>query len=268
MEKRISALFLIFALLITLFPFIWAFSTSLRSDIELLQAINLIPHQLTTENYSALFGTNFVQWLLNSFYLSISVSLLSTSLSIPISYIITHRSQHVQMYALLFFSSGFLLPSGILFLPLSKNLIITEMPNLLALGIIYLSFICPQAVWLLSSFSSRANRRLEKVCRIEGGSTYDYILKILVPQISKGVIFTLLYCFIISWGEYTYAFVLTSTSKSWTIPIGLSSLEVGDIIPWGKIMAGIVLSAFPITICFFWAWHKTRDANQISKYLA
>lgn len=257
-----------FGILATLTPFLWAILTSLRSDMDLLRGNPYIPSSITFENYHHLFRTFFLTWLTNSSLVSLSVSFIAVSTAVPISFFLTHRTFLNPKVILPVFVSGFIAPSGLLFLPLSRNALIASTPELVGLSLVYLSFLIPQATWLLSSYFVSVSPNLERASKIEGISTLQFVVRVLVPTSWSGIAFTWFYCMIISWGEYTYALVLTSNTLTWTLPIGLSSLETGDIIPWGKIMAGITISIVPLLLLFSAVWNQFERKSHVMKYAA
>jgi multiple sugar transport system permease protein len=254
------------SIFITLLPFIWAIITSLRSDLDLLRGNSFWPSEFTTQNFTDLFQTYFFTWLFNSFKVGFSVSIIALCLAIPVAFFITHRLANSSKIILPLLVFGFIAPSGLLFLPISRNPLVVNLPQLIGLALVYLSFITPQAIWLLCGYFRDVNSSFERISKIEGSTTLNYIIKILIPSTWNGIIFTLFYCIIISWGEYTYALVLTNDKLNWTLPIGLSSLETGDIIPWGRIMAGIVLSTIPLLFLLFIVWNRFNRRGQITKF--
>lgn len=241
---------IVFVVVTALAPFGWALLTSLRWDMDLLRGNPFLPASLTFENYRALLHTGFIKWLWNSLIVSTVVTLLSLTLGIPFAYFLTHRRIFPKQLIQCLFVFGFLAPSGLLFLPISRSPVISNSPELIGLILVYLSFLAPQSVWLLTGYFHTVDPRFEKITQLDGISTISYIISVLIPVCLKGICMTGVFCFIASWGEYTYALVLTHTSLNWTLPVGISSLETGDIIPWGKIMAGVMLSIIPIAIPF------------------
>jgi multiple sugar transport system permease protein len=66
--------------LLTLIPFLWALSASLKPLSEIITGgINFLPRQLTFENYRQVFVQQplFLRWLLNSVIIAVSVTLLN-----------------------------------------------------------------------------------------------------------------------------------------------------------------------------------------------
>ncbi len=56
-----------------------------------------------------------------------------------------------------------------------------------------------------------------------------------------------------AWNEFLFAFVFVTSESVRTLPIGLQSMVVGDILPWGKLMAASLLTAIPVAALYVYA---------------
>jgi multiple sugar transport system permease protein len=59
------------------------------------------------------------------------------------------------------------------------------------------------------------------------------------------------FSFTLSWNEYIYASVLTSSVEVKTIPTGIPLFIVEDVFFWGPMMASTLLSAIPPLVVYF-----------------
>ena len=59
-----------------------------------------------------------------------------------------------------------------------------------------------------------------------------------------------LLAFTASWNEFLYAYTFLRSRELYTLPVGLSQLIVGDIQPWGLLMAASLLTAVPVAIVY------------------
>ena len=53
--------------------------------------------------------------------------------------------------------------------------------------------------------------------------------------------------------EFLFAFVFITSESLRTLPIGLQSMVVGDILPWGQLMAASLLTAIPVAVLYIFA---------------
>jgi multiple sugar transport system permease protein len=54
-----------------------------------------------------------------------------------------------------------------------------------------------------------------------------------------------------AWNEMLLALVLITSDSQRTAPIALNYLITSDVLPWGPLMAGAVLSSVPLMILYF-----------------
>jgi ABC-type glycerol-3-phosphate transport system permease component len=102
---------------------------------------------------------------------------------------------------------------------------------------------------VLYTFIMRGNFRqipveLEDAARIDGCSTWQTILHIMLPLAKSGITVVAILCFITVWDEFLYALTLT-TEKARTLPIGLSLLTETTA---GETAFNILAAAYTLAI--------------------
>ena len=53
-----------------------------------------------------------------------------------------------------------------------------------------------------------------------------------------------------AWNEFLYAYMFLRSNEVFTLPVGLNQLIVGDVQPWGLLMAASLLTALPVVIIY------------------
>ena len=101
-------------------------------------------------------------------------------------------------------------------------------------------------IFLIRQFMLNFPRALEDAARIDGCSWFWALWQIIIPNSKPALaIFT----FTASWNNFLWPLVVINTPDWMTIQVGLSSMK-GKIIPWGVLMAGTFVSAFPLAILY------------------
>ena len=54
-----------------------------------------------------------------------------------------------------------------------------------------------------------------------------------------------------AWNELLLALVLITSDSQRTAPLALNYLITSDVLPWGPLMAGAVVSSLPLMILYF-----------------
>jgi multiple sugar transport system permease protein len=90
----------------------------------------------------------------------------------------------------------------------------------------------PLAILMLKSFVDDVPREMFEAAKIDGATEFQLLVKILIPNISGGLVTTAILCFIFSWTEFLMATYLTDHMHM--LPVQLSTLRMAD---WGPVAA-------------------------------
>ena len=84
----------------------------------------------------------------------------------------------------------------------------------------------------------------------------EAFIRIVLPLASPGIVATAIYVFINAWNEYLYAMILMSSSDKTTISVAVKTLEGGDILNWGSLMAACAIVVVPSILFFCFIQNK------------
>ena len=148
----------------------------------------------------------------------------------------------------------YLLPGTLLFIPLYQILSgIGLINSYAALMITYPTFLLPFATWVLMGYFRSIPLELEEAAMIDGASRLYTFWTITLPLAAPAILAVTLFAFTTAWNEFLFAFVFITSESLRTLPIGLQSMVVGDILPWGKLMAASLLTAVPVAVLYIFA---------------
>lgn len=234
---------------------------------------SLFPSTLTFENYRMVLmaeGAANVQAqrvpisLLNSFVIGVIVSVLNVTLGTLAGYGFARygssRFFSVSLWALLLTR---MVPALTLVLPFfvifrSLGLIDTY----LGLIVAYSTILMPLAAWMMKSSFETVPLSLERAALIDGCSHWTMFLKVLVPVVRPAIIAALIFCFLVSWNEFLFAMILTSTPRTQTIPVVIAGfLNQARFYEYGPLFAASVLAILPpVAIAFFFQRYLVQGA--------
>jgi multiple sugar transport system permease protein len=240
---------------ITLFPFYWMLITSLKTNQELIsvRAAPLIVRNPTVMHYTYLLEqTYFLRWAANSLIVTVVSTAISLACGIIAAYALARlRFRGAGLLALAVFVT-YLVPQTLLFLPLS-NLIASFglLNSLWSMILTYPTLLIPFCTWMLMGYFRSIPREIEECAMIDGASRIQTLLWIVLPLATPGVLSAGIFAFTLSWNEFIYALVFTSSTTIKTIPVGVTSeLIKGDVFFWGSLMAGALLGSVPVAIIY------------------
>jgi multiple sugar transport system permease protein len=239
-----------------LFPFYWVVTTSLKTTAQISERRSIFwPEPFTFGQYrSLILDTPFVTWLWNSVLVAVVSTLISVAFAALSAYALSRlkfRGAGVLTTILLI---TYLLPATLLFIPLYQILATLGIINTqAALMLTYPTFLLPFATWVLMGYFRSIPVELEEAAMIDGASRLYAFVHITIPLAAPAILSVTLVAFTTAWNEFLYAFVFVSSESLRTLPIGLQSMVVGDILPWGELMAASLLTAVPVAVLYIYA---------------
>jgi multiple sugar transport system permease protein len=259
-QRRVSLamrlLILVPFMIFVLFPFYWVIVTSLKSTPQISERASIFwPDPFTLEQYAALlWSTPFLRWLWNSVLVAAVSTVISVSFAALAAYALSRLKFVGAGLLTTFLLITYLLPGTLLFIPLYQILasigLINSYP---ALMLTYPTFLLPFATWVMLGYFRSIPVELEEAAMIDGATRLYAFWKITLPLAAPALLAVTLFAFTNAWNEFLFAFVFITSESLRTLPIGLQSMVVGDILPWGQLMAASLLTAVPVAVLYIYA---------------
>lgn len=261
-KRRIMALQMFFGLLlaiVVLGPVLWMFLTSVMRPVDLTaKPLRLIPQTITFERFRQIFASAsasdpayvFRIALKNSFLIAVSVTVLSLVVGTLAAYAFAHvrfRGKNALMLLILF---TYMLPPAAMIIPLYRIYNhLGWLDKRWPLVILYLSFIVPFIIWVMQDFFGSISRSFEEAAQVDGATRLQTLLYIFLPIARPGAVATGILAFLMSWDEFFYSLIFTSSLASKTMPVAIAEFNGKFTIDYGMIsVAGILGSLIPVLI--------------------
>ena len=261
-KKRIMALQMFLGLLlaiVVLGPVVWMFLTSVMRPVDLTaKPLQLIPKTVTFERFRQIISSQttsdpayvFRIALKNSFIIAAAVTLLSLVVGTLAAYAfaqVRFRGKNTLMLLILF---TYMLPPVAMIIPLYR--IFNQLGWLdkrWALVILYLSFIVPFIIWVMQDFFGSISKSFEEAAQVDGATRLQTLVYIFLPIARPGAVATGILAFLMSWDEFFYSLIFTSSLASKTMPVAIAEFNGKFTIDYGMIsVAGIFGSLIPVLI--------------------
>nr|WP_242403741.1 carbohydrate ABC transporter permease [Paenibacillus pini] len=251
--KAIAILFLSVLVVTQVYPLLWLFIYSLKSNEEILSASFFsFPQSFQWSNYSAALEGNYFRYLLNSLFVTSVTMLCVILLSSLAAYAISRFRWKYGHLVMLLFLIGMMIPMQATLLPLMiifKNLHILNTHASLILP--YVAFSMPIAIFILNGFMRSIPHEIEESAIVDGASVFRIFIKIILPVSVPPVMTVCILTFINIWNEYILAATFISSEKLKTLPFGVNSFVSQYSVNYGAIGAYLVLGALPVIIIYF-----------------
>lgn len=244
---------LVLACVMVLFPIYWMTVTSLKLPRDIYRMPSLWPRVVTWNNYRILIGDDgFLVNIGNSLLVASVVTVIALVLSSAAAYSVVrfrYRFRGLIGKLILF---AYLTPTSLLFIPLSVVMARLHLgDSLYGLILVYLTFALPLSTWLLQGYFRSVPPDLEEQGMIDGLSRIGALVRIVLPLSAPGLAAVAIFTFTGAWNELLLALVLITSDSQRTAPLALNYLITSDVLPWGPLMAGAVVSSLPLMILYF-----------------
>lgn len=256
MKKAITNLILMAIAAIQLYPLIWMFFLSLKSNSEIYGGGSMgFPRSFRWDNYVAAMQTgNVLRYTCNSLAVTASAVLLSTLLASMTAYSITRMRWKGAGKVMILFLMGIMVPSQAVILPIYLIMQRAGLYNTqLGLVIVYLVFALPTAIFILSGFLKSLPVELEEAAALDGAGIFYIFYRVILPLTRPAVSTVMVFTFLSCWNEFMYSFILLDKEKLRTLTVGLLAMKGQYYTNWGAMAAGLTIAALPtlaVYLCF------------------
>lgn len=257
---RWSYFFLALFAIFFLTPPVYMLITSLKSSAEISAATNpwWVFHP-TLSNYVELLTSNqFLRFFWNSSIISIVVVIVTMLISIPAAFALAR----MKFWGSATLATGvfltYLIPDSLLFIPLFKMLAVIQdftgialLNRWYVLVFIYPTLTVPFCTWIMIGYFASIPKELDEAAIIDGASWLQTLLRIFIPVALPGLIAATIFAFTVSWAQFLYPLVFTTSIDQLVLPVGITTTLIkGDVFNWGQIMTGALLGAAPPLIIY------------------
>jgi multiple sugar transport system permease protein len=102
----------------------------------------------------------------------------------------------------------------------------------------------------MRGFFAEIPKEIDEAGMMDGLTRAGTFLRLLIPLAAPGLAATAILCFILSWNEFLYAFVLVAFEGR-TLTVGIPGLVTPHGTLWGQVAAVAVVATLPIIVFTF-----------------
>jgi multiple sugar transport system permease protein len=147
-----------------------------------------------------------------------------------------------------FFLSQLILPPVVLALPflvLYRELAMLD--THIGLILLYTLTVLPIVIWIMRDQFSSIPVELEEAALVDGLSIWGAFFTIVLPIALPGMVAAFILCLVLTWNEYFFAALLTSTNAV-TLPVMVASQTGSQGINWWSMAALSTAAIFPLVV--------------------
>lgn len=248
--------------LIYFLPIYWLIKTSIQPDDQItITQINLGLSSVTLQHYvKILTDPQFLRWFLNSSIYAVSTMIIAVLVSTLAAYSLARQRFWFSQAMGRPFLAAYIVPGVMIVVPIFVMMAGLGWQNTYqSLIITYTSFSVPFCTWLLRAYFRSLPAELEDAALVDGCSRLGALFRIIFPLAAPGVVTAGLFCFILAWNEYLFAFVFLFSNDMKTLSVALQSVLATQLAAsgaaegyysFGEMFAMTFLTALPIVVVF------------------
>src|SRR3954452_19081199 len=238
---------------ITVFPFLWMLSTSLKGPADLLTSVppQFIPHDPTLANYEKVLNSLPIPaFFFNSVVVSVAVGGLNVLVAALAAYPqakMRFPGRDAIFYLLL---ATLIVPAQLTYIPsfvLAVNVFhyynslpALILPNLVSAFNIFL---------LRQAFRSVPSDLID-AARVAGAGEWRIWRSICIPLVRPSLAAVAIFTFVTSWNDFLWPSLMLHTRDGMTLPVGLAALQGFFSNDARAVAAGVTMTIIPILIFF------------------
>lgn len=241
----LRGVFIVAALIATLFPFFWTLKLATQSSQD--------SFGLSFEAFAEVWNnSDFVGSLIMSIMTVLATVVLSLLVTVPAAFALVRFRVRGRVPLIFWLLLAYLLPDFLIAIPmyvLLQNIGLYDNP--LGLALAYQVFMIPLAMWLLLRFFEDVPVELAEAATIDGASHFQTLLRVYLPVVRPGVATTAILIAITIWNEVTIALALTLNHP--TVPIAVAAYKGYASIEWNELAAASLLAMAPVVLLAIFA---------------
>jgi multiple sugar transport system permease protein len=237
---------------ISLLPFAWMLSTSLKQRFEVFVYPPLwIPEQLQWSNYTSLWDDFpfWNTWIFNSFKITITVVLVQLLVCSMSAYAFARLSFPGRDLIFYLYLGSMMVPDVVNLIP---TFILMRSFGLLDThaAIIIPGMASAIGIFMLRQFFLSIPRELEDAARVDGAGYWRIYWDVVLP-LSKAALATLaVFLFIWTWSDFVTPLIFLSSPEKLTLTVGQAFINDARNSDWERLMAANTMALIPLLVVY------------------
>lgn len=248
----------LFWLAVTTVPFLFMVMTTFKTQQEsFASSVWALPESLNFVNYADVLSGPFLTYLKNS----VMVVAISVVLIVLISAMAAYAFARIRfrfnepLFGLIV--AGMIVPIHITLVPIylmTRQIGLYDSP--FALIGPYVATSLPISVFILTEFMRQIPKELEEAARLDGCGPFTIFFKIFFPLSGPGLSTIAIYNAIMLWNEFIFAYVLTSSTSTRTLPLAIWDYQGQYTANIPAILAVVTLTSLPLVVAYAFGQEK------------
>lgn len=253
---NVRYILLLAGVLIMVLPMVYMITSSLRpNNMTFSYPPQIIPHvsQLTLVNYRyVLFKQPFLQYLMNTLFVALASTALSSIISSMLGYCISRfRFPGRNMFygAII---TIMLIPGLALLVPQFELAVTFKLvDSLWGVILFYTAWVIPFSTFLIKGYIDNIPKELDEATYMDGGTVFTIYRRVMLPMASPSIAAISIFNFLFPFEELGWSQTILKTDQIRTLPVAITQFfQAHNRTDWGYVFAMTSLSMIPVIILY------------------
>ena len=232
---------------IILFPIVWMVLTAFKSPRDVY--VYTLWFKPTLENFVEVFNPRWriAEKIVNSAVIAVTTVVIAIPIAVCSAYAFSRLAFPMKRVMFQWILLTQFIPAVTIVLPfyvMFRHLGLLD--TYVALIVVDLAIVLPYAIWTIKGFIDAIPMETEEAAIIDGASRMRVLWDIVVPMARPGILTAAIFCFIITWNEFLFGYLL---SRQNVVPLSVGI--VGFVLERGPVWELIAATGIIITIPMF-----------------
>jgi ABC-type glycerol-3-phosphate transport system permease component len=239
----------------SLLPLGFMVMTSLKSSSEYLRNPVGLPHSITFGNYAhALLDLPTLQWVLNSFIVTVVSVLIATTIGALAAFAISFGRFPGRSLLLGVNIALIMVPPVVLLLPMFVTMVNAQLiDNLASVILFYACLMTPFSIFFFVNFFGSIPREVLEAGVIDGAGPVRALWSIVLPLSLPAVLTICVFNAVWAWNELLIALVFLQSEGQRTLMVGVTLLQGRYATDQPLVLTVAVLSIIPVAVFYLFS---------------
>jgi multiple sugar transport system permease protein len=244
--------FLVVGTVLTLFPFLWMFLATFKTEAEIFAVPpTLIPASFQFDNYIYIWNSlgNFPRFLFNSVFVTVAVVLLNLFFDSLAAFAFAKLKFPGRDALFSIFLVTMLVPGQVLLIELYR--IVQKLGWINSYqALIFPSAISAFGIFLIWQYMKNIPDDFIEAARIEGAGDFTIFWQIYMPLSAPAMAVLAIFTYIGTWNDFLWPLIVTNSDELRTLVVGLALMQGNNVMHWTWLMTGAFISVAPVILFY------------------
>lgn len=251
----VSTLLLFAGAWVTVFPFIWMISSSLKPTDEVYDSqFSIIPKTFKGfENYyGVLFDQPYLTFLMNSLIVCVGILVVQLITAIPAAYALAKLKFKGSSILFGTVIASITIPINVTSIPIYIGIVKVGLLDTYV-AMMFPFFISVFAIFLFRQFFRGFPDSIIQAARVDGFTEIEIILRLILPSAVPAIAAFSVFSFVAHWNDLYWPLIVVQSQEKMTATLSMMQYQSAFDTDYGRTFASATVVTLPMVIAFLFA---------------